>query len=115
MDLSNFLERQRLTDEKEPSSRPELIGQLEDEDDVDHTLDHLMLSTRRQQGAQKKGKIEALEWDNELESMAREKAAAEATWGLSDVAPVKFGLHWCGRFERTIQGQSRKASKSPNT
>lgn len=83
VDLSNFMERQRITDEKDASLGVEPVGQQEDEDDVDHALDHITagVKSNRQQIAPKKGKVQTLEWDEELESMAREKAAAEATRG----------------------------------
>ncbi len=85
--LSSFFERQRISDEKGASLGAEPVGQQdEDEDDVDHTLDHITSGTKtnRQQVAPKKGKVQTLEWDEELESMAREKAAAEATKGSSE-------------------------------
>lgn len=82
VDLSSFLERQRLSDEKHSTLRSGPTGQIEDDDDVDHTLDHLTSRPySKQQGEQKKGKVETLQWDDQLESMAREKKAAEANWG----------------------------------
>ncbi|KXN83188.1 hypothetical protein AN958_01702 [Leucoagaricus sp. SymC.cos] len=86
VDLSSFLERQRLDDEHGPSLGSEPAAQAEDDDDIDHTLDHIKSGPqqRRLQTTQKKGKTQQLKWDKELESMAREKAAAEATWDLKE-------------------------------
>ncbi|KAJ3568205.1 hypothetical protein NP233_g5867 [Leucocoprinus birnbaumii] len=86
VDLSSFLERQRLADEEEPSLLSGPVGQPDDEDDVDHSLDHITSgpNQKRSRTIQSKGKTEMLEWNEELESMAREKAAAEATWDLKE-------------------------------
>lgn len=78
--MSNFLERQRLSDEQGLSFLSERAA---NEDDVDHSLAHITSgpAQKRLQTSQKKGKMEELVWNEELESMAREKAAAEAKWG----------------------------------
>jgi hypothetical protein len=90
VDLSSFLARQRHSDEQGPSLGSETTGQPDDEGDIDHTLAHITSNPgqKRPQAMSKKGKVEELEWDENLESMAREKAAAEATWGSSHVCPT---------------------------
>ncbi|KAF8063954.1 hypothetical protein FPV67DRAFT_194690 [Lyophyllum atratum] len=77
VDLSSFLERQRISDEG-PSIGPVAIT---DEGDVDITLAHIGSRTHIA-GPTRKGKLEEIEWDHELDEMSREKAAAEATWEL---------------------------------
>ena len=77
MDLSKFLERQRLDDAPEPtlSLKPNI-----DEDDVDHSLDHI--GTIEKAGTvSRKGRLQQIEWDASLEEMRREKAEAEAHRG----------------------------------
>lgn len=77
VDLSAFLERQRLAEDA-PLPTPTRI--LEDEDDVDHTLSHIS-SAYTGTYASMKGKTEELEWTPDLDEMSKEKAAAEANWG----------------------------------
>lgn len=83
VDLSKFLERQRLSDEQGLSFLSERAA---NEDDVDHSLAHITSgpAQKRLPTSQKKGKMEELVWNEELESMAREKAAAEAKWDLKE-------------------------------
>ncbi|KAF9814626.1 hypothetical protein IEO21_04989 [Rhodonia placenta] len=76
VDLSAFLERQRLS--AQPSSA--LLHPDEDED-VDHSLAHVTPTTQTT-APSKKGKVQQVEWDASLEEMRREKAAAEAKWDL---------------------------------
>jgi hypothetical protein len=86
VDLSNFLERQRLSDGKHSTVKSGSIGQIDDDDDVDHTLDRLTSKPySKRYGEQQKGKVETLEWDDQFESLARDKKAAEANWGSSDI------------------------------
>ncbi|EGN92604.1 hypothetical protein SERLA73DRAFT_190779 [Serpula lacrymans var. lacrymans S7.3] len=78
VDLSAFLERQKLSDDSGPST---VSPPVDDDDDIDHSLDHI--SSHRQPVSQsKKGRVQTLEWDEALEEMSREKAAAEATRDL---------------------------------
>ncbi|EMD35179.1 hypothetical protein CERSUDRAFT_116640 [Gelatoporia subvermispora B] len=77
VDLSSFLERQRISDAAGPSST--LLH--EEDDDVDHSLDHL-IPRAHASSQNKKGKVTQIEWDARLEEMSREKAAAEAKWDL---------------------------------
>ena len=81
--MSKFLERQRLSDEQGHSYPYERAAQAGDEDDIDHSLAHITSNSTRKrlQASQAKGKMEELVWDEEFESLAREKAAAEAKWG----------------------------------
>lgn len=73
VDLSSFLARQRLQDESTTS-----VPEVED-DDVDTTLDFHSAAPGAKES--KKGKIRQIEWDESLEQMTREKAAADATRG----------------------------------
>ena len=75
MDLSAFLERQRIS-ESGPSVLP---TDDVDQDDVDHTLAHISSDTPS--SGPQKGKVMQIEWDNELDQMIRDKASAEAAWG----------------------------------
>ncbi|KZP13976.1 hypothetical protein FIBSPDRAFT_981457 [Athelia psychrophila] len=78
VDLSSFLERQRLS---EASPGPSSAPPPPEEEEVDETLAHI--SSRPQGPAlSKKGKVQTIEWDDTLDEMTREKAAAEATWDL---------------------------------
>ncbi|KAJ7620825.1 hypothetical protein DFH06DRAFT_1341300 [Mycena polygramma] len=79
VDLSSFLERQRITDIAGPSVLPPKASV--DEDDVDHSLAHIS-STGIKPAPSRKGKVEQIEWDEELDELEREKAAAEAIWDL---------------------------------
>ncbi|KIM42068.1 hypothetical protein M413DRAFT_410670 [Hebeloma cylindrosporum] len=66
VDLSAFLEKHRISDNIGPSIR---IAEAKDYDDDD--------------AASKKRKVEQIVWDEELDTMNREKKAAEATWDLN--------------------------------
>ncbi|KAG6887348.1 hypothetical protein C0992_012777 [Termitomyces sp. T32_za158] len=76
VDLSAFLEKQRITDAG-PSSNP--VDPVHE--DIDTSLAHIG-SQSRVAAQTKKGKVEKIEWDEELENMSREKASAEAAWDL---------------------------------
>ncbi|KAI0752101.1 hypothetical protein C8Q74DRAFT_1211425 [Fomes fomentarius] len=80
VDLSAFLERQKLSDLPGPSS----VASHPDEDedpDIDKSLAH-MRSHANPGSQSKKGRVQQIEWDAELEELSREKAAAEATRDL---------------------------------
>ncbi|KIJ64369.1 hypothetical protein HYDPIDRAFT_28812 [Hydnomerulius pinastri MD-312] len=81
IDLSAFLEKQRISDSTlSPSSPP---AEDEDDDDIDPSLAHI--SSRRQPPSQsKKGRIQTIEWDEKLDEMSREKAVAEANRDLKE-------------------------------
>ena len=70
--------RQRLEDAEPPSL---LVNkETEDDSDVDHSLSHLLpKSFARTQD--RKGKIQSVEWNEELEEMRREKEIADANRG----------------------------------
>ena len=79
IDLSNFLARQRLDDTAgpsilEPTNEP-------DEDEVDHSLAHLNPVGLQSAHKSMKGRVQMIEWDEELENMNREKAIADANRG----------------------------------
>lgn len=76
VDLSTFLEKQRITDTGPSIAHVDFT----DHEDVDTSLAHIG-SKSRVAGQTKKGKVENIEWDDELENMSREKASAEAAWG----------------------------------
>lgn len=79
VDLAAFLERQRLSDLAPPlSGAPD----AREDDEIDHSLAHI--TSQRQPALQsKKGRVQTIEWDESLEQMSREKAAAEANRGSS--------------------------------
>ncbi|GBE87039.1 predicted protein [Sparassis crispa] len=74
VDLSAFLERQRHS--PGPSVAPPPV----EDEDVDTSLSHI--GPRVHNAQSKKGRVQKVDWDAELEKMNREKAAAEATWEL---------------------------------
>lgn len=76
--MSKFLERQRLDDTAGPTSKSPK-GE-EDSDDVDHTLAHIS-AVNKTEAPSRKGKMQQIEWDPELEAMSQEKAVAEANRG----------------------------------
>ncbi|KAL0952928.1 hypothetical protein HGRIS_007141 [Hohenbuehelia grisea] len=76
VDLSSFLERQRISDD--PGGLTLGTGKLlaeDDDDEVDESLAHIGSSTA-------KGKVEKIEWDAALDEMSKEKAASEAVRDL---------------------------------
>ncbi|KAF8153843.1 hypothetical protein B0H34DRAFT_783978 [Crassisporium funariophilum] len=84
VDLSSFLERQRISDD---TAIPALLGAKREEvdaEDVDTSLAHISSHTSRLPpgAASKKGKVEQIVWDDELDEMSKDKKAAEATWDL---------------------------------
>ncbi|KAG5650236.1 hypothetical protein H0H81_000211 [Sphagnurus paluster] len=76
VDLSAFLEKQKISDDG-PSIVPDPI----DDNDVDTTLAHIGSGTQTA-APNRKGKVEQIAWDDQLDEMSKEKAAAEATWDL---------------------------------
>ncbi|KAJ7444986.1 hypothetical protein B0H11DRAFT_2088081 [Mycena galericulata] len=79
VDLSAFLERQRISDAAGPSIPPD--SDPAEDDDVDHSLSHIS-SGGAKVVSSRKGKVEEIEWDEELDALEREKASAEAIWDL---------------------------------
>ncbi|KAF7365844.1 hypothetical protein MVEN_00458600 [Mycena venus] len=80
VDLSSFLERQRISDAPGPSILPS-TADTADDDDVDHSLAHIS-SNGIKPVTSRKGKVEQIEWDEGLDELEREKASAEAIWDL---------------------------------
>ena len=78
VDLSNFLERQRLTEDDLPPI-PGAIKDDDDDEDVDTTVPRMYPS--HDQAMSKKGKVKQIIWDEELDKMEQDKKAAEAAWG----------------------------------
>ncbi|TFK32927.1 hypothetical protein BDQ12DRAFT_691807 [Crucibulum laeve] len=78
IDLSSFLERQKISD----APGPALIPEDEDDDDIDTSLSYIGSMATNAAAISKKGRVAQIEWDEKLEEMTREKAAAEATWDL---------------------------------
>ncbi|KAI0776722.1 hypothetical protein BD413DRAFT_227725 [Trametes elegans] len=76
VDLSSFLERQRLS--PGPSSAP---PPPDEDDDIDTSLARIT-ADRHTASQLKKGRVQQIEWDAELEELKREKAAADATRDL---------------------------------
>ena len=79
VDLSNFLARQRLDDTIGPSIPKPTTDP--DEDEVDHSLAHLKSVGLHSVQKPTKGRVQTREWDEELENMSREMAAADANRG----------------------------------
>ena len=93
VDLSNFLEKQRLADDTDLPTIPGVIKDNKDDEDVDTTLSHISSYSRpNPQATSKKGKLEQIIWDEEIDRMNRDKKAAEATWGMITLffLPMKF-------------------------
>ncbi|KAH9887057.1 hypothetical protein C8Q73DRAFT_714543 [Cubamyces lactineus] len=98
VDLSSFLERQKQSEG--PTSA--LVPSDED-DDVDTTLAHLTAQLKPPSQS-KKGRVQQIEWDAELEELSREKAAADATRELKE------------RFRaQTVKQRSRAAPRGAST
>ncbi|KAJ7107826.1 hypothetical protein C8R44DRAFT_834214 [Mycena epipterygia] len=80
VDLSAFLEKQRIED----ALRSSVVARdpaSEDDDDVDHSLAHISSGGVRPV-VSRKGKVEEIEWDEELDALERDKTSAEAIWDL---------------------------------
>ncbi|KAI0078472.1 hypothetical protein K474DRAFT_1674161 [Panus rudis PR-1116 ss-1] len=94
VDLSAFLERQRLSESSGPLSSPR---QPDEDDDIDHSLEQ---HTARPQALAntKKGKVQHIDWDTSLEELSREKANADATRELKE------------RFRAATANQKARAS-----
>lgn len=86
VDLSSFLERQRISE-----AGISLVPARDDADDVDETLAHIS-SRNGSSGVHvsRKGKVEQIAWDEGLNELSREKASAEATWGTSFTSIFKY-------------------------
>ncbi len=99
IDLSSFLNRQLNIDVDAPILHTNDI----DDDDVDHTLAHIS-SHGIIDPNHGKGKIEEIEWDNDMDEMTREKAVADANRGR---------LRTCC-FLLLTMGQNSPPASAPN-
>ncbi|KAF9526200.1 hypothetical protein CPB83DRAFT_495904 [Crepidotus variabilis] len=86
VDLSTFLEKQKISDDVGPTISVPAVDLAYNEDDVDESLSHITSdpSKRAVQSASRKGKVQQIEWDENLEELSREKRASEATKDLKD-------------------------------
>ena len=75
--MASFLEKQRISDDIGPTSR--LLEEKEDQDESGAYLDLNSLKGRTQPSS-KKGNLQQIEWNEELEELNQEKKAAEAAW-----------------------------------
>ena len=97
VDLSAFLEKQRISEDVGPSLR--IAEAMDyDNDDVDTSLVHVTSKSigNSAQAASRKGKVEQVVWDEELDTLSREKKAAEATRG--EFKKVVILLFSCSTF-----------------
>ena len=76
VDLSIFLERQRLTDQDDRISYKE----EEFDDGIDHSLSNLPLASSSGSKT-RKNKTQTIQWDASMDQLKQEKEAAEAVWG----------------------------------
>ncbi|KZT19587.1 hypothetical protein NEOLEDRAFT_1159014 [Neolentinus lepideus HHB14362 ss-1] len=95
VDLSFFLARQRLSPETGPSSS----APPPPEEEVDESLD--FLDGSRSKSKPKKGKVQIIEWDEQLEKMSREKAVADASRELKERFKLKSTQQ---RFRPVVPG-----------
>ncbi|KAK0451230.1 uncharacterized protein EV420DRAFT_1274538 [Desarmillaria tabescens] len=79
VDLSSFLGRQRLSDNPESALQATSSG---DDEDVDHSLAHISSRGIGSEAPTRKGKVEQIAWDDELDELSREKAVADANRDL---------------------------------
>ena len=85
VDLTSFLEKQRISDDVGPtfSLSPSRHDKDDEEDNVDASLAHISSNpaVAKMQSSSKKGKVQQIKWDEELDEINKEKKAAEATRG----------------------------------
>ena len=79
--MSAFLARQKLISPDEPSGPRE----PNDEEEIDQSLAHLSTSTSQQNRQSKKGQVQSIAWDKDLEELSREKATADANRGVHNI------------------------------
>ena len=126
IDLTNFLERQRLADDTDLPIIPGASKDNKDNEDVDTTLAHISSYPSRSnpQATSKKGKLEQIIWDEEIDRMNRDKKAAEATWGMMTLIfflPMKFFLTKplmiisSSDLKTRFRAKSEKIRSSPTT
>ena len=78
IDLSRFLERQRLEDSLD--AQASLGAEGDDGDDVDDSLAHLGQKAPVSSKS-RKGHVQTIEWDESLEELRKEKETADANRG----------------------------------
>ena len=78
IDLSSFLERQRLS---ETPSAVLVPARQVDEDEIDNTIAPILPHLSSATPNTKKGQVHQVEWDEQLEQMSREKTTADAARG----------------------------------
>ncbi|KAF8628560.1 hypothetical protein AX17_005956 [Amanita inopinata Kibby_2008] len=79
VDLSAFLEKQKLADDSPGPSLllPKHDGDDDDDDDIDYSLP--LFTSPSATSSSKKGKVEQIEWTEDLDALHREKLTADAT------------------------------------
>ena len=87
--MSSFLERQRLDD----IDNPDILHKGIDEDEIDESLAHYASRPSKSH----KGKIQTIEWDEDLESIRQQKEIADANRGkpLFPIFPSSFYVCIC--------------------
>ena len=86
VDIDSFLEKQRskITAQDTSSSPNPPEGENnedEEDDDVDHTIGPIQGTRAQVDDGGKKSKKQVIEWDAQMEEMAREKEKADAVRG----------------------------------
>ncbi|KAI6116680.1 hypothetical protein EV401DRAFT_40407 [Pisolithus croceorrhizus] len=84
VDLSAFLEKQKISEDTTSSAAPP------EDDDIDHDLDHISLGSQARTRS-KKGNVQTIAWDGQLEELRREKDAADAARDLKDRFRARSG------------------------
>ncbi|KAI6111894.1 hypothetical protein EDD17DRAFT_406174 [Pisolithus thermaeus] len=84
VDLSAFLEKQKISEDTMSSAA------LPEDDDIDHDLDHISLGSQARTRS-KKGNVQTIAWDGQLEELRREKDAADAARDLKDRFRARSG------------------------
>ncbi|KAI5120621.1 hypothetical protein M0805_009382 [Coniferiporia weirii] len=99
VDLSSLLARQRFDDPSEPSSLLAPQADKNEGDDVDESIAHL---TPNSINAPKslKGKVQTIEWDDELEEIRKEKEIADANRELKN------------RFRANVERQKSRQARA---
>ncbi|KAF9255945.1 hypothetical protein L218DRAFT_882881 [Marasmius fiardii PR-910] len=83
VDLSTFLARQKLNDDQGTSTL--VHDEDEDDEDIDHSLDQITSgyrSGRSEMVDSRKGKVQEISWDNELDELSLAKETADAARDL---------------------------------
>ncbi|KAI0370933.1 hypothetical protein BV20DRAFT_226605 [Pilatotrama ljubarskyi] len=104
VDLSAFLERQRLSPGPSAAPLPSDEG-----DDVDTSFAHITTHPKPPSQS-KKGRIQQIEWDAELEALSREKAAADATRELK----ARFRAHTARQRGRSAPRGASNSARKPH-